>query len=200
MKDWFIELCLALYRVTELFPQKEPLKFSLREKANEILADLVLVFSENPIILSQDQKRKIYIQILNNIEILQFYFEIAQHQKWVKELNFLVLKKEYQKIKNKIIKLIEQKEKSVSKNPPLQFPLEKQKKERYKKILEILKEQKRVQIRDLKEFFPNLTKRTLRRYLEDLRKKNLVERRGEGITTWYQLKINYRTILGQINN
>ena len=43
----FFQLTLGVYRVTELFPKGEPLKLKIREKALEILSDLVLA-SPNP--------------------------------------------------------------------------------------------------------------------------------------------------------
>ena len=41
-KDYFIKLNRAIYKITETFFEKEPLKFKIREFANDILADLIL--------------------------------------------------------------------------------------------------------------------------------------------------------------
>ena len=41
-RDYLIKLTLAVYKVTKIFPSKEPLKFLIREKANQILADFIL--------------------------------------------------------------------------------------------------------------------------------------------------------------
>ena len=64
--------------------------------------------------------------------------------------------------------------------------------EREKKILEILEEKGKAQVQDLQKFFPNISKRTLRRDLESLLKKGLVQRSGEWSRIFY-----YRTKIGQ---
>ena len=61
-REYFIQLTLGLYRVTEMLPDKEPLKFKLREKANDILAYLASV---NFDIQSADQEA-----ILRDISII----------------------------------------------------------------------------------------------------------------------------------
>lgn len=186
-KDYLVKLCLAVYRVTELFPEKEPLKFALREKANRILADSVLIFSQNPVNLTKEQKSKIFEQILGNTEILQGYFEVAQAQKWLKKENFLVLKREYAKIR----KEISQKPLKKQNRPPEQStedsPLSVGN-ERCKRILEVLRQKEKAQIWEFKRIFPEVTKRTLRRDFEYLLRKGLVERMGEGKWTFYKLK------------
>jgi DeoR/GlpR family transcriptional regulator of sugar metabolism len=60
--------------------------------------------------------------------------------------------------------------------------------ERQKKILEILKEKGKIQVGQIKEFFPNVSKRTLRRDFQSLVKKGIIERIGEKNKTFYQLK------------
>ena len=103
-RDYLIKITLAVYKVTDIFPKEEPLKFLIREKANQILADLV-------------SKEKIE-KIRKNIEIINTYFEIAEKQNWVDELNFLVLKREYAKIKEEGLK--GKKGSSNPKDPPKQ--------------------------------------------------------------------------------
>jgi len=186
-KDYFIKLTLAVYRVTELFPSQEPLKFSLREKANQILADAILFFSENPINLKENQKERIKDQILRNIEVLEGYFEVAKTQQWVKDINFFVLKKEYDKLKEEVLRKNQKSLPIFGPENSLQLPLESLRKERCKRILEILQKKGRAQIWEFKEIFPQLSKRTLRRDFEYLLKKGLVERIGEGKMTYYRL-------------
>ena len=167
-KEYLIKITLALYRVTEFFPKKEPLKFFLREKSNQILNNVILFFPD---------------KVLKDINILQTYFEIAEKQNWVKRENFLVLKKEYNKIKEEILKIQSASEgfKTVDSN-------EKIIKQRHKKILKFLQEKKQVQVKDLKEIFPLLTKRTLRRDFDYLLKAGLVKRIGQANGTLYQLE------------
>jgi len=66
--------------------------------------------------------------------------------------------------------------------------LESLKKDRHRKILEILKERGTAQVKNLKEVFPELSKRTLRRDFEYLLNQGLVERIGDKSKTLYKLK------------
>lgn len=190
-KDYLVKLCLAVYKVTELFPEKESLKFFSRERANRVLADSILFFSKNPVSLTKEQEKRFSEEILGNIKVLQGYFEVAENQNWVKKENFLVLKKEYDKIEKEINKGFSKKESSdiiKKEEVPSQISLDKIKKGRYKKILEILGEKKEAQVRDLKEIFPQISKRTIRRDFDYLLRKGLVERVGDKNRTLYKLR------------
>ncbi len=192
-KDYLIKLTLAVYRVTELFPVREPLKIDIRYRANQILADSVLIFSKNPVNLAKEQKNKIFEQILGNIEILQGYFKVAQAQKWLKQANFLVLEKEYAKIGQEISRKPPKKQNKspeqstetaeiAEDSPPLLG------KERCGRILEVLRQKEKAQIWEFKKIFPQVTKRTLRRDFGFLLTRGLVERIGDGKWTFYKLK------------
>jgi predicted HTH transcriptional regulator len=151
-KEKLIELTKRIYRLTQLFPKKEPLRYKIREIADEILANF-LKGIKNPTI--------------KDWEILDSFFEIAKEQNWVSPKEISQIQKDYKE-------LIEENRPSVS--------------ERQKKILEILKEKGKVQVGQVKEFFPNVSKRTLRRDFQSLVKKGIIERIGEKNKTFYQLK------------
>jgi len=221
-KSYFIKLAKVLYRVTELFPQEEPLRFSLRKKANEILSDTVLVFGSNPVILVVAEKRKLFEQITKNIEIISAFLELAETQNWVNQENFSVLKKEYKKIAQEIaledviLKTKQASKKTIIKNTlqirpknsvfdtktsvatpianpasiprsrPIELPIEL--KDRQKKILQFLKTKGAVQVKDVKEILPDVTKRTLRRDFDLLLKNGLVGKRGDKNTTEYVVR------------
>ena len=101
------QLAAAVYRVTELFPRNEPLRYKTREIADEILADFVLfqdlekqnAETEQGFLRRNRAKNQIFskIKILNN-----YYFDLAREQGWVHPLNFLILKREYDKMKKDI--------------------------------------------------------------------------------------------------
>lgn len=181
-KAYLLKLTLALYRVSELLPKKEPLRFLMREKANQILADGLLVFSEKAFHLAKAEQKNLKSQILKNIAVLGGFFEIARAQKWLKEVNFLVLKREYANLEREV-KNQGQTGVRPSSDPRLTLTL------RGKKILQVLREKKRVQVKDLKEIFPQVSKRTLRRDFEELLDMNLVERLGDGNRTEYRIKL-----------
>lgn len=202
-KSHFIKLTLAVYRVTGLFPEDEPLRQKIRNKANDILAGLI---SANPNPAAEKKT------LLKDIEILRSYFDLAEAQNWVESLNFLVLCREYDKIEQYLrqpaadplrllgLSLEKQIEEPKIENKPKLKPQREnkpavdnlwgmscQQANRQKKILEILKEQSKAQVWELKRIFANITKRTLRRDLEYLLKRGLVVRTGVKNNTFYQL-------------
>lgn len=222
-KDYLIKITLALYRVTEFFPEKEPLKFFLREKSNQILGNAILFFSKKNLNLDKHQRKFYSERVLKDIDLLQAYFEIAEKQNWVKKENFWVLKGDYDKLKEEIkenlknsaFKMVEAEFETVKSKKIINFDapdneeakiltknliedkngagangevLNIFKKERHTKILKILQEKKQIQVKDLKETFPQLTKRTLRRDFDYLLKMGAIERIGQTNRTLYQLK------------
>lgn len=178
-RDFLIKLVLGVYRVSDLFPEKEPLKFSLREKANQILAETIWIFLENPKKISPHQA-------LKDIEILQGYFEVASAQNWVNKVNFEVLTKEYQKLKEVLLKKTQPEKRNGKEKEEF---LDKVRSERVRKILALLKEKEKAQIWEFKKVFPQVSKRTLRRDFEYLLGKGFVERIGEGKNTFYRPKL-----------
>ena len=221
-KNRVVEITNELYRLTLLFPKKEPLRFQMRELADEILAYFVVYFSpdsniEDPVIVKNR---------FSQLEALDSFFEVAKAQNWVKKDNILKLQEEYKKIiqelkeskqqekQSSFAKATErQREKqeiveqealpSVQLTQGLDSPLlpeilglEQSKAEvsdRQKRILDILKQKEGVQVWEVKDVFPDVSKRTLRRDFSKLLKDGLVERKGERNTTFYKLKTD-RTI------
>jgi hypothetical protein len=197
-KKYFIKLTQAVYRTTERFPEGESLKFKIREKANEILTDLVL----------QDPQTK--EATIKAIDLLESYFEVARFQNWVNPLNFMLLEQEYDKVvislkethnaEHKIQeevpeqedadKVLEERE-EVPEEPKKEpkesikkqdksiiiLPQEKPQKElidRHKKIIDFLKQNDHAQVWQLMNILPNVSKRTVRRDFDFLVGQNLV--------------------------
>jgi predicted HTH transcriptional regulator len=158
-KEKLIELTRRVYRLTQLFPKKEPLRYKIREIADEILANL-LRETKNPTI--------------KDWEILNSFFEIAKEQNWVSPREISQIQQEYKNLIEEIHFESKDDRPSIS--------------ERQKKILEILKEKRKIQVGQVKGFFPNVSKRTLRRDFQSLMKKGIIERIGEKNKTFYQLK------------
>lgn len=186
-KNYFIKLTLGVYRVTELFSEKEPLKAKIREKADNILANLILIFKENP-----GNKNQELMDILDkDIAVINSFFEIAKAQNWVDHRNLLVLKREYDKISQLIKKFIETQINETEEEKKEVFPKSKAfgdiLNERQQKILKILEKEEKFQVWEIKKFFPEVTKRTLRRDFEHLLKQEIVERIGEKNNTFYKL-------------
>jgi predicted HTH transcriptional regulator len=157
-KEKLIELTKRVYRLTLLFPKKEPLRYKIREIADEILTNL-LRETKNPTI--------------KDWEILDSFFEIAKEQNWVSPREIFQIQQDYKNLIDGVRPYKEDRP-SIS--------------ERQKKILEILKEKRKIQVGQVKGFFPNVSKRTLRRDFQSLVKKGIIERIGEKNKTFYKLK------------
>jgi len=189
-KNYLIQLTQNLYKLTLLFPKKEPLRYKMREVANDILADLIGgQTSEKP---SEVRPR----QVLESLEILDGFFEVAKAQNWVQAVEVLRVQEEYNRIKIELKKISRgQTSAKLIEVRPLQGSLQgsgggagQVVNSRQQEILEFLKENGRAQVWQLKQVFPEVTKRTLRRDFERLLKQGVIERIGEKNATFYQLK------------
>jgi len=174
-KGRIIALTLALYKVTAILPENEVLRHKIRETANDILADLICSNSK------ETEKK---------IDLLIAYFQVAIPQNWLDKKNFLVLEREYGALKQKIngfkkpaIREIEQK--SVKIEQKKNNPKEKSKNivsasnsrnKRQDKILELMQKQGKITLEQLKKELFQVCPRTLRRDINDLIEKNLIER------------------------
>src|SRR3989344_5854444 len=154
--EHLLKLSLAVYRVTELFPETEPLRFQIRESANNILADLLL---------NCDEKCSRHI-----MEIVGL-FDLAEEKNWVDSRNFLVLKREYNKVGHRMSNL--------SENSYLE-PGSKQSNHRHEKILEVINGNGMVKIGDLIKLFPGINRRTVLRDLDKLCQDGAAIRNGNG--------------------
>jgi len=79
-KDFLVQLTSTLYKMTLLFPKKEPLRYKMRELADEILV------KPNP----------------KDLEILNSFFEVARTQNWVSPSELLKIQEEYSKLKGEL--------------------------------------------------------------------------------------------------
>ncbi|MGB3988826.1 MAG: DeoR family transcriptional regulator [Minisyncoccales bacterium] len=174
-REYFTNLTNDLYRLTLLFPKKEPLKYKLRDLADNVLANLVLILE------GDEKKFDSYIhRIRENIGPLDSFFEVVKKQNWVSQDDINDIQQKYQVIKEETDRF-EKIEKPV-------FAVDLNK--RQSKIVEILKKEERVQVNDIQTVFPKVTKRTLRRDFEALIKSGMVKREGRANMTYYKLADN----------
>jgi len=210
-KNYFIQLTLLLYQTTESFSQEELLKLKIRNLADNVLADLILI---NPGEAHKDvlrEKDSVFCQTFLDIDDLNEYLTMARTKNLLERDNFLFIRQEYSKIKEEIKKSskdeagkIKEEAKSEERKkafPPLaQAKLQQQPrprpkpekeqkvlKERQKKILKILEKEKSAQVCDFQKFLPEVSKRTLRRDLDGLLKHGLVVRVGQWNEVFYKL-------------
>jgi len=232
-KDFLIQLTNALYGLTLLFPKKEPLRYKMRELADEILEDLIKLSTPN---FKLTEARP-----LSALEVLDSFFEVAKAQSWVKADNILAIQRDYAKLKDEFEKakvderqlslVIEDEEGDASSSPAefmkpaedkktlegedkptetILFALESRTEshslkagsmlERQEKIMDFLKENGRVQVWQVKQILPEVTKRTLRRDFEYMLSQGLIERMGERNDTYYQVPSPVRRDEGEEEN
>ncbi len=201
-KNYLIEITNKLYRLTLLFPKKEPLRYKMRELADEVLANFVS--------LPQEDRESFKITIIKSsdraLEIIDGFFDVAKSQNWVNPVDMLNLQREYSRIRQELIKL--RKEEKVQKEEVekesvelsvLEKEEEKPISERQKRILKVLRDKGKMQVGEVKNIFSEVSKRTLRRDFRSLLKYGLVEKMGEKNNTFYQAKDRTESVgVGQI--
>jgi DNA-binding transcriptional ArsR family regulator len=166
MDNKIIKLTNAVYKLLEYFPGSDPLKNRIKDKA--------LAITENP--------------KPEDIDILLGYFKIAKLQGWLSAVNCLIISSEYEKIKKDIKPIIELPQsvekhvKPVGQNPPShEFT------GRQKTILEFLNKNEKAQVMDLQTILSNVTKRTIRRDLDELLAAGKIARFGEFNKVFYRI-------------
>lgn len=183
-REYYQKLTLAVYRVTEFFPEKEPLRFQIRELADKILANLVLANPHPENIANKGD-------LLKDIKALFSYFDLADLQNWVDPRNFSVLKREYGKIQKPLEEaavLSEFSAPAASKSVLLNtgksvensFSGNSQNGNRQEKILEAINGNGMVKIGDLLRLFPGVNRRTVLREMDKICQTGAVVRNGHG--------------------
>lgn len=148
-QEYYLNLTLAVYRVTGLLPEEELLRQRIRTSANQVLADLIC-FREAGVLGES-------IKTLDNI------LKQAQEKGLLDARNFIVLRREYSKIS------------STSLNT------------RKEKIKAMIQRKDRIKVGELVHVFPQISRRTLTRDLEDLHKDGSIVKAGDGRGASYSI-------------
>lgn len=212
MSEKFLKLTNKVYGVLEFFPESDPLKSRAKDKALLIMEHLISI-NETSGWLSFG-KEKIKVQLLEDIDILLGYLWIGKSQGWLNSVNCLIITNEYENLKKEIKPIVEpiieltQKLPGIEKQPILnkitQIRLEENFNpvldnietkpqdsfipDRQKKILEFLNKNGKAQVMDLQKILPNITKRTIRRDLDELLGADKIARMGEFNQVFYKAK------------
>lgn len=200
-KEHLIELTNKLYRLTLLFPKKEPLRYKIREAADELLANWIswgVLQNPNPAQFAKKSKELIF-ELENNSQILNGYLEVAKWQNWASFFDVLEIQEEYGKLGSEIKERKKElegtpkdliasflRESSLTEENPAETTAD-ELDERKEKILEYLREKGKAQVWEINKIFPNISKRTLRRDFHYLLQKGMIDRIGEKNDTFYQL-------------
>ena len=207
-----IKLTNALYKVTDLFPKEDPLKFAIRKEGLDVLFFSNVVRGKSVSVPSREKGEHLD-KVLAKIELIKTYFNIARDQEWVSERNFIILEREYDSLKDSLsLEVLRVKE--VKKQPvmemkpavpvsagPKEVAREEKRAEPEKrevkhinyeelssiqlKVLEILQSKGRLKANQISEFFPEMNPRTIRRELKGLKDSKIINSAGGGKMTVY---------------
>ena len=193
-KKSLIRLTVELYQITILFPKKEPLRYKLRELADENLDDFIRIEKESNFSTGSMDELD---HLLDGLEVMEGFFAVAKDQNWVVSDKLLPVWEEYNNIKESLGKVDEAKalkEDIENKQAILQDAIIDSPNratngvnDRQQKILEAIKQRGKVQVGEFKTVFPTVTKRTLRRDFWHLTQMGEIEKMGERNDTYYQL-------------
>jgi len=225
MQDKFLKITGAVYKILDFLPESDPLKNEAKKKTLEILECLTLISDSEGWVslksLLSVEREKAIAKLFNNIETLESYLKIGKSQGWIDSLNFLIITKEYNSIKDGINlpvgitkrvaeitvsndrisqSLVTDKPKELEfqnesktghadnkKSLEVQDSLSPKALERQRKIMQVLVEREKAQVADLIKELPKITKRTVRRDLDELLKKGKIVRAGEWNQVFYQI-------------
>jgi Fe2+ or Zn2+ uptake regulation protein len=196
--DKFLKLTNTVYRVLEFFPESDPLKNRAKDKALAIMECLTAINETSG--WASFQKEKIKVQLLEDIDILLGYLWIGKSQGWLNSVNCLIIEGEYERIKHDnspvmagqfdgpvtvppkadlVGKEVEPKKPALISNTKLS--------DRQQKIIEFLGKNEKAQVMDLQKILSNITKRTIRRDLDELLAGGKILRVGSYNQVFYKI-------------
>lgn len=178
-----IRLGMAVYRLTDRFPEQEPLRSRLRDAS---LAVVVSASRDDPESASQA------------VHTLDALAEVATPLGYVAPVNFAVLKQSCQELM-RVWSPVSQERPSLHASSSraqthtnakgtgrIVSPLVSASRRR-DRIVQILREQGKARLRELVSGLGGVSARTVRRELNGLCKEGMVERRGFGAASFYRL-------------
>jgi len=200
MDENFLKLTNTTYKLLEYFPEADPLAARAKERILEVVENFVLASSD------LKEQQKLQGKIVGNIDIILGFLEVGKINGWISPINYLIVSNEFKKAKLKF-GVVEQPDTVVADgqnrtqigSESVSEKIEAQKIEapnflikltdRQKKILEFLKEKEKAQVMDLQAILPTITKRTIRRDLDELLALRKVVRMGEFNQVFYQTNV-----------
>jgi len=198
MEKKILKLTNTVYSILAFFPEADPLKNRTKEKVLGIMENLILFFSRQISIdslkYSPQDKPNIQTKISEDIAMLLDYLKIGKFQGWISDVNYLIISNEYEKIRKEI-----ELSASLSQKMPELPKIAKERAQkdenqkipkisaRQNKIVDFLKEKGKAQVMDLKAVLPDVTKRTIRRDLDELLAAGKVTRLGEFNQIFYKI-------------
>lgn len=199
------ELTLALYRVTDFFPQGEALRRSLREKANEIFGNVTEYEYA-------DGREHGALSLLAKVETMKGYLRVARSMRLVRPINLTILEREYELLEHFFRQELDggHVPQDRDRNPGevgyseqthdisgIRSQKVKQRipggyvnmTDRQKKILIFVEKTSQAKISDFHTLLAGVSAKTIQRDLHDLVQKNILKQDGQKRWTSYSLKL-----------
>ena len=209
MQDKFLKLTNTVYKLLEFFPESDPLRSRAKDKALAIMENLTLLGGTKRLqgwatVADVFSEEKTKVQLLEDIDILSGYLWIGKSQGWLNSVNCLIVANEYEKIRKEIeptaiIMEFTQKLPGIDKITAKNEQIEPEKhidavldntfdiSSRQRQILEFLGKNEKAQVMDLQTILPDVTKRTIRRDLDELLELGKIVRLGDFNEVFYEL-------------
>jgi len=200
MEEKFIKLTNAAYTLLEFFPEADPLKNKAKEKVLAIMESLILASESGGWLSFKDyfsaDWAKTKVRLVEDIDVVLGYFEIGKSQGWLNSMNCIIVSAEYEKIKkslnlsvvtdnadkpNREYLITNPKNPEASKPAMKQSPPLSKITSRQSQILEFLSKNGQGQVMDFQRVLANVTKRTIRRDLDEILKIGKIDRQGDSI-------------------
>lgn len=170
-----VRLGMAVYRVTDRFPEHEPLRSRLRD------ASLAVVVAA-----SQDEPESVE----RAVRTLSVLAELATPLGYVSPVNFAVLKQFCESFLRSLNDVQPPPQTRQAPSPKMRAAQSGGSRagisRRRNRIMQILHDRGAVRLRELVSGLGGVSARTVRRELNRLCKEGMVERRGFGATSFYQ--------------
>ncbi|MBI2003295.1 MAG: DeoR family transcriptional regulator [Candidatus Wildermuthbacteria bacterium] len=187
-RDFVIKLAFGVHRLAKTVGDGA-LAQGITRSANSILANTILL-SEGA--AGGGSRRSLALKTVDEIGTLEQLLWTCRAKNGVAEEVFGILFREYGKIKTFcsgiLAEPVEREEKQKAQQPSRQISSARSLSFRQNKIVEILQTKEKAQVWELQKILPEVTKRTLRRDLDDLLGRKLIERQGEWNAVFYRLK------------
>jgi hypothetical protein len=197
----------AIYMVTSLFPDNEPMKWNLRKQVSDLLS-FIITYKD----ISESKHQDFVHTAKNKVLEIVSLLEISWRGGLISNMNFSILKQEFTNLIDSVSSskdseisvfpksFFDVKEVKTAKNYPVYSQEIKdknvhapgksdlKKSERQNTILALIKKKKELTIKDLSEVIKDCSEKTIQRELISLISMGVLKRTGERRWSKYSLK------------
>lgn len=197
--DRIKKLTEALYRVSDLYSDQEPLKWALRENAIYLYDKLMSVMDMSDMMSDRKQKTDLG-EIISSFSQMAHKLDLASLGGFISDINFEILKKEYKKLKEFIeeqkdliiyrsalenlsfapqLLVLDTKKEKEDKGHKGQNIISDKTEDRKQKILNFLKNNDKKTIKEISAIFEGISEKSVQRDLAELVRSGYLEAEGE---------------------